>query len=138
MIERSFTSVQVRANKPEKRSGQPSPGELTGYASVYNSLSENLGGFRERVASTAFTKSLRDGADVRALVNHDASSIVGRTTNRTLRLSSDAKGLRMECTLPDTSCGRDLYASVLRGDLSQMSFAFQVEEGAIHGTKNKI
>jgi HK97 family phage prohead protease len=127
MIERSFNPSQLRTSRSSKRTAQPSPGEVVGYSSVYNSLSENLNGFRERVAPTAFLKSLRENADVRCLINHDPSLIIGRTTNRTLRLSSDSTGLRMACSLPDTSYARDLYASISRGDVNSMSFAFTVD-----------
>lgn len=105
-----------------------SPGTLVGYASVFNSLSENLGNFYEKIAYGAFDKSLRDKADVRALVNHDSNFIVGRVKNNTLRLSQDSTGLRCECDLPDTSTGRDLYQLVSRGDISAMSFAFTAED----------
>jgi len=126
IIERRFNTAKVRAT--EISSAPNSPGNLTGYASVANSLSEDLGGFRERVANGAFRNSLLARADVRALVNHDPSLIIGRTANGSLRLSEDPTGLRMECDVADTSYGRDLISSVKRGDISQMSFAFQAED----------
>lgn len=104
--------------------------KLVGYAAVYApELSEDLGGFREQIAPTAFTRDLERGADVRALINHDSNFVLGRTTNGTLRLSSDARGLRVEIEPPDTSYGRDLKTLVERGDVSQMSFAFLVRDG---------
>jgi hypothetical protein len=127
MIERSFNHLQLHANQPEKRSALLSPGVITGYSSVYNSLSEDLGGFKERVASTAFSKSIRNNADVRCLINHDPNLVIGRVSNRTLRLTSNSKGLHMECTLPDCSYARDLYTSISRGDINSQSFAFTVD-----------
>src|SRR5579862_3180438 len=126
MIELRNNHLQLRASQAQ-RSASPSPGEITGYSSVYNSLSENLGGFKERVSPTAFRNSLRNNHDVKALINHDPNLVIGRVANRTLRLSSDDTGLLMQCTLPDTSYGRDLYASVMRGDISNQSFAFIVD-----------
>ncbi len=124
-IERRFLKRQLGAF----RSYSPdSPGVLVGYASVYGSLSEDLGGFRERVARGAVDKSLRDRADVRALVNHDPNLILGRVRNGTLTLSSDETGLLSKIQLPNTSYGRDLWESVARGDVSEMSFAFQAED----------
>jgi HK97 family phage prohead protease len=127
MIELRKNNQQLRASLQAQRGASPSPGEITGYSSVYNSLSENLGGFKERVAPSAFRNSLRNNHDVRGLINHDPSLVIGRVSNGTLRLSSDDTGLLMQCTLPDTSYGRNLYASVLRGDISNQSFAFIVD-----------
>jgi len=106
-----------------------SPGQLIGYAAVFDSLSENLGNFKERVASTAFDRALRDpNLDCKALINHDANLLIGRTKSGTLRLNTDGYGLRMAVDLPNTSYARDLLASVKRGDLNQMSFAFTADD----------
>lgn len=98
---------------------------IVGYASVFDSLSEDLGGFREIVKPGAFTRSLRDGADVRALVDHDPSRILGRSSAGTLRMQVNAKGLRVEIDPPDTTTGRDILTSINRGDVDGMSFAFR-------------
>jgi HK97 family phage prohead protease len=101
------------------------PAKLVGYASVFNVWSEDLGGFRERFLPGAFTNVLKD-ADVRALINHNPTLILGRTKANTLSLRQDDTGLWMEVTLPDTQYARDLAESVKRGDIDQMSFAFSV------------
>jgi uncharacterized protein len=105
--------------------GTTSPGTLTGYAALFNKLSLDLGYFREQLAPGAFSKALTR-CDVRALFNHDPSAVLGRTSAGTLQLSEDATGLRMECTLPDTTLGRDLAESIRRGDVQGQSFAFTV------------
>ena len=99
---------------------------VVGYGAVFNSQSNDLGGFREFIAPGAFDGRLED--DVRFLVNHDANLILARTTNGTLRLSVDEKGLRYEADLPNTSTARDLMELLKNGTISQSSFAFTVEE----------
>jgi hypothetical protein len=114
---RFFKAAELRAS--------PSGG-LKGIAAPYNELSEDLGGFRERIIPGAFSRCLNEGADVRCLFNHDADMILGRTKSGTLRLSEHAQGLYFDCDLPDTQAGRDVRESVKRGDISQCSFGFTV------------
>ena len=103
--------------------------KIQGYAAVFGPLSQDLGGFVERVDPQAFKRSLEDQADIRALLDHDSSKILGRTSSGTLRVSTDSHGLRIEVDLPDTSYARDLKAVMARGDVSQMSFGFMVRAG---------
>jgi uncharacterized protein len=118
---RSFPGkVEIRA-APE---GSNSPGTICGYAAVFNSRSEELGGFYEVIAPGCFTRALRE-CDIRALRNHDPESLLGRLSAGTLSLSEDAQGLRMEVVLPDTTAGRDTAESVRRGDMTGCSFSFQ-------------
>lgn len=101
-------------------------GKLVGYASVYGPLSEDLGGFRERIAAGAFKRTLDSRSDVRALVNHDSTLVLGRRSAGTLSLTSDSTGLRVEIDPPNTSYANDLKELIGRGDVSQMSFGFFV------------
>jgi uncharacterized protein len=102
---------------------------IRGYAALFNSLSKDLG-YRERIAPGAFARSIREGADVKALVNHDASRLLARTKNGTLQLEEDSRGLKFVCILnPDSQAARDYHASIKRGDMDECSFAFTVPEG---------
>lgn len=104
-------------------------GELhfRGHAAVFDSASEDLGGFTEYVARGAFKRALDRHPDVRALFNHDSNYVLGRTKSRTLDLREDPRGLHYYVKAPDTAWVRDLRASMLRGDIDQSSFAFTVE-----------
>lgn len=115
------TEFVVRA-----RAGDPGGAVIEGHGAVFNRLSRNLGGFVERVDPAAFDVSLRDRPDVRALINHDPSHLLGRTLSGTLRIATDSTGLAYEVDVPDRQDARDLVASMERGDLDQSSFAFDV------------
>jgi HK97 family phage prohead protease len=114
---RSFTECRVQAIDNRR---------LSGYAVVFNSLSVDLGGFREVIDPAAVDRTLTDAADIRALVNHDASKPLGRTRAGTLQLRKDATGLAFTMEPdPDISYARDIMLAVKRGDVSGMSFAFR-------------
>lgn len=108
-----------------RRGGKERPKKLIGYAALFNTETELFPGLRERIAPGAFTRTLAEGADVRALVDHDPSRIIARTKSGTLRLKENSKGLRAEIKPSDTQAGRDILESVNRGDVDQMSFAFR-------------
>jgi uncharacterized protein len=96
-----------------------------GYAARFDALSQNLGGFVERIDPKAFNQTVTQ-ADVRALFNHDANYVLGRSSSGTLRMDVDDEGLRYEIDLPPTAAGRDLAVLLKRGDISGSSFGFRV------------
>lgn len=97
---------------------------IVGHAALFDTWSEDLGGFREKIAPGAFTATIKE-ADVRALYNHNADIVIGRSKSGTLRLSEDKQGLAIEIDPPDTQAGRDLLVLLERGDVDQMSFGFR-------------
>lgn len=112
---------EVRADPGEENK----PTHIIGLASVFNSLSEPMWGFREIIKPGAFDDVLND--DVRGLFNHDRNYILGRSSSGTLSLSVNEQGLVYDITAPDTQTIRDLViAPMLRGDVNQSSFAFSV------------
>jgi len=100
---------------------------VSGYAAVFDKPSENLGGFVERIKPGAFTETLKEKrSDPRLLWDHNSQYVLGRRSSGTLILEEDAKGLRFEATLPDTTYARDLAVLMERGDVKEMSFGFNV------------
>ena len=98
---------------------------LEGYAAVFNSETD-LGAFREVIKPGAFDDVMDN--DVRALINHDPNLVLGRTTNGTLKLEQDERGLKYRVELGKQQYAKDFYESVKRGDISQSSFAFTIDK----------
>jgi len=124
------TSVELRVLPAEdvelRVDDSDGAARIVGYAAKYNRDSVDLGGFTEQIKPGAFDNALKS-SDVRALKNHDANLLLGRTP-KTLRLSSNSVGLRFEVDVPDTTVGRDTVEEIRRGDLTGCSFAFTVTE----------
>ena len=103
---------------------------IEGHAAVFDSWSETLGGifpFKEIVRKGAFNESIGKD-DIRALFNHDPNYVLGRNRAGTLELVEDEIGLRVRITPPETSWAKDIQTSIKRGDITQMSIGFIVEE----------
>jgi HK97 family phage prohead protease len=114
---------------------------IRGYPVVFSKLSEELltkdgARFREVVMPHAVDRTLREGLDVRAYVDHDTGKILGRLRAGTLRIDKDARGLRAEIMPPSTSIAKDVMISIRRGDITGMSFRFAVVKP--HGDEWRI
>ena len=120
----------------ELREDGDKPPRLVGYASVFNQEAEIFGLWREMVAPGAFKKTIAEN-DIRALWNHNTDLVLGRNKAKTLQLSEDKHGLNAEITPPDTQAGRDAVTSINRGDVSQMSIAFQTIKQEWQEPENK-
>jgi len=93
----------------------------------YNSLSEDLGGFRELLVPGCFSES-NLVTDVRSFWNHNKDMILGRTSAGTLRLIEGEQGLDYEIDPADTSWGHDAVVSIRRGDVNNTSFGFRTDK----------
>jgi HK97 family phage prohead protease len=122
-----------------EESGKAAP-VFRGHAAVFDVESEDLGGFTESISRGAFKRALQAGQDTVALFNHNQDYVLGRTTNGTLSLAEDPRGLAAQFEAPDTQYARDIRELVRRQDVNQMSFAFTVArddwqeraDGSIH------
>jgi HK97 family phage prohead protease len=103
---------------------------LEGVACRYNSLSKDLNGFREKVLPGAFALAVASRQDTKCLFNHSQDKVLGRVQNGTLKLTDTPEGLSFRCQLDPTNTEhRNLYQSVKRGDINEMSWAFTLEDG---------
>ena len=118
---------------------------IEGYFAVFNSIYEIAPGLTESVAPGAFTNTIAD--DIRALVNHDTTLVLGRTSIKTLELVQDERGLWGRITInPNDRDAMNLYERVKRGDVSQCSFGFDIvseesefrEDGSMHWTITEV
>lgn len=109
-----------------------------GRAIVYDSLSEDMGGWRERIMPGAATRTLAANPDVRFLINHDPNLLLARTAAGTATLVEDDAGVVVEADMADVSYARDLAVSLERGDINQMSFGFWVTADGWAGNVHEV
>lgn len=131
----AFDRLTVRAADGDQ------PVRIEGYAAVFNQDSEPISdwwgtSYRERVMPGAFAKTIAE-ADIRALWNHDPNWVLGRSKSKTLRLHEDEYGLKVEIDLPDTAWASDLAILMQRGDVDQMSIAFQIVKDKWESLRDK-
>lgn len=143
-MDRASRQVRSAASKFETRD---EGGELKieGYFAVFNSIYQIFDDLSESVAPGAFDDTLGD--DIRALINHDSSLVLGRNTAHTLELRQDEHGLWGSITInPNDQDAMNLYARVQRGDVDQCSFGFDIlsedydirDDGSVHWTIKKV
>ena len=118
---------------------------ISGYFAVFNSIYEIAPGMSESIAPGAFSRTLSN--DVRALINHDTTLVLGRTKAHTLELREDERGLWGDVTInPNDGDAMNLYERVKRGDVDQCSFGFEIineetdfrEDGSVHWTIKEV
>ena len=133
---------QVRSVKTEftTREDGNNP-TIEGYFAVFDSNYEIAPDMSESIAQGAFSRTI--SGDIRALINHDTTLVLGRTKANTLQLREDAHGLWGHIDInPNDVDAMNLYERVKRGDVDQCSFGFDIrsqdtdirEDGSIHWT----
>ena len=138
--------LRAIATQFETREDGDTP-HITGYFAVFNSVYEIGPGMTESVAPGAFSKAIA-GGDIRALVNHDSTLVLGRTKAGTLELREDSRGLWGDITInPNDRDAMNLYERVKRGDVDQCSFGFGEpftedtevnDDGSVHWTLKEV
>ena len=118
---------------------------IEGYFAVFNSNYEIAPDMSESIAPGAFDNTLAD--DIRALINHDTTLVLGRTKAGTLQLRTDNHGLWGHIDInPNDTDAMNLYNRVQRGDVDQCSFGFDIlneesdfhEDGSVHWTIKEV
>jgi HK97 family phage prohead protease len=105
---------------------------IRGMPIVYNSLSSDLGGFKERIRPEAGRRTFRENVDVVALCDHEITKLLGRRSSGTLSIRNEAEGVHTKIDPPDTSYARDMVVLIERRDVQGMSFGFRVLEDEWH------
>ena len=114
----------------EIRSAEDDTQRFSGYAAVFNTraaIGNPKGwGFYEEIAPGAFSKTLQE-SDARMLIDHDTYYVVSRASAGSLALREDERGLVVDSAMDDDlSYVRDLKANLRNGNITGMSFGFQV------------
>jgi HK97 family phage prohead protease len=119
-LERRYLRSEVRADQANGKK------ILRGYAARFNTLSVNLGGWRERLAPGCFSKCLQRDGDIALLHNHEMGAILGRQSAGNLDVEQDSVGLRFRAELSDTTLAKDVFENVSVGNIRGMSFGMIV------------
>lgn len=124
-VEKRFIDVEVRAESNEHENMV-----IEGYALKFSTKSNPLSSGDVRFIETISPEALKDAdmSDVRALIDHNPSLVLARTTADTLHLEVDDVGLKFRATLADTTYARDLYKNIQAGNINQCSFAFELDD----------
>lgn len=142
-MNRNLDKRTVRAIRTDFATREADDGLLIieGYFAVFNSIYEIAPGMTESIAPGAFSNTLAN--DIRALINHDTTLVIGRNKAHTLDLKEDERGLWGSIIInPKDSDAVNGYERVNRGDVDQCSFGFQIrsedtdirEDGSVHWT----
>lgn len=116
---------------------QPDSRLVEGYAIVFDSLSRDLGGFKEIIDKEALDGVL-ENSDILCLLNHNEDKgVLARSKygKGSLTLVIDERGLKYSFEAPNTSLGNELLEGIKRGDITTSSFAFTIDKD--EWTKNE-
>lgn len=142
---RQLTNVMRTASTKFNTRDEDGKLSIEGYFAVFDSVYQIAPDMSESIAVGAFDNTL--SGDIRALINHDTTLVLGRTKANTLQLRTDSHGLWGHIDInPNDSDAINLYNRVQRGDVDQCSFGFDIlneetdfrEDGSIHWTIKEV
>lgn len=136
------TKFETREETREDGTNEP---HICGYFASFDDIYEIAPGMTESIKPGAFSRTL--SGDIRALVNHDTTLVLGRTKAHTLELKEDEHGLWGDVTINRNDVdAMNLYERVRRGDVDQCSFGFEIvseetdlrDDGSVHWTLTDV
>lgn len=142
---RQLTNVMRTASTKFNTRDENGKLSIEGYFAVFDSVYQIGPNMSESIAQGAFDNTL--SGDIRALINHDTTLVLGRTKANTLQLRTDSHGLWGHIDInPNDSDAMNLYNRVQRGDVDQCSFGFDIlneetdfrEDGSVHWTIKEV
>ena len=142
---RQLTNVMRTASTKFNTRDEDGKLSIEGYFAVFDSVYQIAPDMSESIAVGAFDNTL--SGDIRALINHDTTLVLGRTKANTLQLRTDSHGLWGHIDInPNDSDAMNLYNRVQRGDVDQCSFGFDIlneetdfrEDGSVHWTIKEV
>lgn len=142
---RQLTNVMRTASTKFNTRDEDGKLSIEGYFAVFDSVYQIAPDMSESIAQGAFDNTL--SGDIRALINHDTTLVLGRTKANTLQLRTDSHGLWGHIDInPNDSDAMNLYNRVQRGDVDQCSFGFDIlnektdfrEDGSVHWTIKEV
>lgn len=129
------TRITIKEDGPSVRAELSDEGKMyfVGYAAVYNSRSsvilERGRMFIEILSPGCFDRVLQNpNIDVILTINHQSIHNLGRTISGNLSLTLDNIGLKFRAAVPNTTLGKDTWEMISRGDYTDCSFSFSVDE----------
>ena len=123
------TREAVRERSPFTVRKEAGKRYIEGYFARFDDLYDMGWGVTETIDPHAFDRSIKDGDDVRVLVNHDTTKVLGRTAAGTATLRVDNVGLwaSAEINEADTDATNEA-ARMERGDVTGASFGFEIRD----------
>lgn len=133
---RQYRNIDVSSF--ERRTEEDGEMRVSGYATVFNTpyVLWSYDGYtvREQIAPEAFDDCDMD--DVIMQYDHEGR-VFARTSNDTLAVGTDQKGLRIDARLDGTELGRQVYEEIDGGYTTKMSFGFKVKEDKREVTEDR-
>lgn len=105
--------------------------KIEGRSIVFNSLSQDFGGWKEEISPDAISDEIINASDILFLLNHsDSRGILGRKRKGSGSLSTEIRedGVYFSFDAPKTSLGDELLEYLRRGDITQCSFSFTADD----------